>query len=148
MTSAQPLDAFLTTVRDAREYQRALVVPLCERGSPQAEVARLLHVSEAFVSTCRKNYALDGVARFALGYQGRLSPLSADERAEALAWIVEQERPNVRVLQTYLKDTFGVVYESRQSYDTLLKEAGLRHKKVQASNPKKTTRRSRPSAKR
>lgn len=148
MPNRQTLDEFLTNVRDAREYKRALVVHLCERGYPQAEVARLLHVSEAFVSTCRKHYARDGVASFALGYQGRLSPLSADERAEALAWIAAQEQPNVRLLHTYLKDTFGVVYESRQSYYTLLKEAGLSHKKVQASNPKKMTRRSRPSAKR
>lgn len=54
MTSTPSVDEFWTTVRDAREYKWALVVPLCERGYPQAEVARLLHVSEACVSTCRK----------------------------------------------------------------------------------------------
>lgn len=47
---------------------------------------------------------MDRIARFALGYQGRLSPLRADERTEALAWIAEQERTNVRILQAYLKD--------------------------------------------
>lgn len=142
-TTAQTLDEFLASVRDAREYKRALVVQLCERGHQAAEVARLLQVSEAFISTCRKRYAQDGVASFALGYRGGASFLSADERAEVLSWIAAQKRPNVRGLYTYLKETFGVVYESRQSYYTLLKEAGLSHKQVQARNPKKTRRRSR-----
>lgn len=144
-TSAQTLDEFLATVRDAREYKRALVVQLCERGHRAADVARMLQVSEAFISTCRKRYAADGVASFGLGYRGGSSFLSADERAEVLSWIATQERPNVRGLHTYLKETFGVVYESRQSYYTLLKEAGLSHKQVQARNPKKTRRRLPPS---
>lgn len=146
MATAQTLDEFLATVRDAREYKRALAVQLCERGQSQADVARLLQVSEAFVSTCRKRYNQDGVASFALGYQGGTSFLSADERAEVLLWIAAQDRPNVAKLHAYLKDTLGVVYESRQSYYNLLKEAGLSHKKTQAANPKKTTRRSRQNA--
>lgn len=145
MTNAQTLDEFLATVRDAREYKRALVVKLCERGLQQAEVARLLQVSEAFVSTCRKKYATAGVASFQLGYQGGASFLSGEERDEVLAWIAAQRHPNVKSLYTYLKETFGVVYESRQSYYNLLKEAGLSHKKVQASNPKKIRRRSPPN---
>lgn len=145
MTTAQTLEEFLATVRDAREYKRALVVQLCERGHQQVEVARLLQVSEAFVSTCRKKYAQAGVASFALGYQGGGSFLSADERADVLAWIAEQKRPNVKSLYGYLKDTFGVVYESRQSYYNLLKEAGQSHKKTQVGNPQKTKLRSRPN---
>ena len=116
MTTTQTLDEFLATVRDAREYKRALVVQLCERGQRAADVARLLQVSEAVISTCRKRYVADGVASFALGYQGSTSFLSADERAEVLQWIAAQEHPNVRGLHTCLKETFGVVYESRQSY--------------------------------
>ena len=145
MADAQTLDEFLATVRDAREYKRALTVQLCERGFPQVEVARLLQVSEAFVSTCRKKYATAGVASFQLGYQGGASFLSSKERDEVLAWISAQKHPNVASLYAYLKQTFGVVYESRQSYYNLLKEAGLSHKKVQASNPKKIRRRSQPN---
>jgi transposase len=147
MKTATTLDTFLATVRDAREYKRALAVQLCERGQRAADVARLLQVSEAFVSTCRKRYAADGVASFTLGYRGGTSFLSADERTEALTWIADQKRPTVRVVRTYLQETFGVVYESRQSYYALLKEAGLSHKQIQARNPKKTKRRSRPSGK-
>jgi len=64
MMPATTLEEFLATVRDAREYKRALVVQLCERGQRAADVARLLAVSEAFVSTCRKRYAVDSVASF------------------------------------------------------------------------------------
>ena len=145
MTTATTLEEFLATVRDAREYKRGLVVQLCERGQRAADVARLLAVSEAFVSTCRKRYAADGVASFPLGYQGGTSYLSVDERAEVLAWIADHARPNVRLLRTYLQESYGVVYESRQSYASLLKAAGLSHKKVQARNPKKTRRPSRPN---
>lgn len=145
MTANTPIDTFLATARDAREYKRALVVQLCARGYRAADVARMLQVSEAFVSTCRKRYAADGVASFTLGYRGGTSGLSADERSEALTWIAAQERPNVRSVRTYLQETFGVVYESRQSSYNLLKEAGLSHKPIQARNPKKTKPRSRPS---
>jgi transposase len=145
MPTATPLEAFLATVRDARAYKRALVVQLCERGQRAAEVARLLDVSEAFVSTCRTRYAADGVASFTLGYRGGTSFLSADERTEALTWIADQKRPTVRVVRSYLQETFGVVYESRQSYYALLKEAGLSHKQIQARNPKKTKKQLRPS---
>jgi putative transposase len=148
MTMNTPIDTFLATARDVREYKRALVVQLCERGYRAADVARMLQVSEAFVSTCRKRYAADGVASFTLGYRGGTSFLSADERTEALAWIAEQQRPTVRVVRTYIQETFGVVYESRQSYYALLKEAGLSHKQIQARNPKKTKRRSQPSGRR
>jgi putative transposase len=141
MTAAMTLETFLATVRDAREYKRALVVHLCEQGQRAVEVARLLAVSEAFVSTCRKRYATDGVASFALGYQGGTSFLSADERTEVLQWLADQDRPNVRTLRTHLQETYGVVYESRQSYYALLKAAGLSYKKAQATNPKKTIRR-------
>lgn len=144
MTSGTALDDYLATVRDAREYKRALVVQLCERGHRAAEVARLLQVSEAFVSTCRKRDAEDGIASFALDYRGGTSRLSDDERAEVLRWLAEQEHPNVRSLYSYLKDSFGLVYASRQSYYALLKAAKLSHKKTQAANPKKTNRRSQP----
>lgn len=140
-----PLEDFLATVRDAREYKRALVVHLGERGYRAAEVARIVGVSEAFVSTCRKRYAADGVASFTLGYRGGTSFLSAEEREETVAWIADHPHPNVRVVRTYLQETFGVVYESRQSYYALLNAAGLSHKQIQARNPKKTRRRSPPS---
>ena len=147
MTSAAlvAIDAFLVTARDTREYKRALVVQLCERGYRAAEVARLLQVSEAFVSTCRKRYAEAGVASFPLAYGGGTSFVSTDERADVLCWIANQAHPTVRLLRTYLQDAFGVVYESRQSYYDLLKAAGLSHKKAQATNPKKTRRSSRPN---
>lgn len=145
MTTATSLDEFLATVRDAREYKRALVVHLCERGHRAAEVARMLDVSEAFVSTCRKRYAQDGVASFTLGYRGGTSRLSDDERTEVLAWIAAHEKPNLRLRHAYLKGTFAVVYDSRQSYYDVLKAAGLAHKKTQAANPKKTRRSSRKS---
>jgi transposase len=100
-----PLESFPESVRDAREYKRALVVQLCECGHQVAEVARLLQVSEAFVSTCRKRYAQDGVSSFSLGYRGGSSRLSDDERAETLTWIAAQDRPNVAKLQTYREST-------------------------------------------
>ena len=114
MTTTPVLDAFLTTVRDTREYKRALVVPWCARGYRAAEVARLLQVSEALVSTCPKRYAAAGDASCPLASGGGTSFLSADERAAVLRWIANQAHPNVRLLRTYRQDTCGVVDESRQ----------------------------------
>ncbi len=74
-----------------------------------AKAARLIEVSEALVSTCRKGYIVDGVASFLLDSQGGTSCLSADERTEVLIWITAQTHPMVRWLRVHRQTTFGIM---------------------------------------
>ncbi|WP_443092845.1 winged helix-turn-helix domain-containing protein [Candidatus Chloroploca mongolica] len=82
-----------------------------------------------------------------IGYLGSVSYLTEEERTQTIAWLQAQERWSVAELQTYLKTTFEVEYQSLQSYDDLLHAAGLSWQKTQAQSPKKTIKPSRPNAK-
>jgi putative transposase len=73
-----------------------------------------------------------------MGYRGSAGYLTTEQRDQTIAWLREQNAWSVPALQTYLRDTFQVEYQSLQSYYDLLHEAGLSWKKSQATNPKKT----------
>ena len=135
----EALSDFLRTTRDAREYKRGLAVQMAQQEFAYAAISQLLQVSEPFISKWKKLYAEQGVDGLRLGYRGSESYLTEHQRAEVLAWIAHQDRCDLLRLQVYLRDTYAVEYLSNQSYYALLHEAGLSWKKVQASNPKKTT---------
>lgn len=141
----ETLSEFLRTTRDAREYKRGLAVQMAEQGYPYAAISQLLEVSEPFISKCKKLYAQTGTAGLRLAHQGSESYLTDLERAAVLEWIAAQDVCDLARLQTHLAETYAVEYQSNQSYYDLLREAGLSWKKVQASNPKKTTKRWQPS---
>lgn len=139
------LSEFLCTTRDAREYKRALAVQMAGQGYAYEVISQLLQVSEPFVSKWKRIYAEQGVVGLRLGYQGSEGSLTETERADVLAWIEQQEHCDLARLQAYLAETYAVRYQSNQSYYDLLHAAGLSWKKVQASNPKKTTSRWQPN---
>jgi putative transposase len=133
------LSEFLRATRDAREYKRALAVQMASQNYPYELISQLLQVSEPFVSKWKKRYGEAGLAGLRLGHRGSESYLSDAQRAEVLVWIAAQGHCDLLRLQTYLAETYAVDYQSDQSYYDLLHEAGLSWKKVQPSNPKKTT---------
>jgi transposase len=139
------LSEFLRTTRDAREYKRGLAVQMAEQGYPYAAISQLLVVSEPFISKWKKAYAEHGSSGLRLGHRGSESYLREPERSEVLAWIAAQERCDLLRLQLHLAEVYAIEYHSNQSYYDLLHEAGLNWKKVQASNPKKTTNRWQPN---
>lgn len=133
------LSAFVRTTRDAREYKRALAVQMAHQGYRYETISHLLQVSEPFISKWKKVYAAHGIGGLRLGYRGAESWLTETERAAVLTWIAAQEPCDLARLQAYLQEAYGVAYQSNQSYDDLLHAAGLRWKKVQSANPKKTS---------
>ncbi len=135
----EALSAFLRDTHDAREYKRGLAVQMANQGYPYATISHLLHVSEPFVSKWKRVYAEKGLDGWRLGYRGSTGSLTETERAEVLVWIASQDQCDLARLQAYLAETYAVVYQSKQSYYDLLHAAGLNWKKVQASNPKKTS---------
>ncbi|MBP1466712.1 transposase [Candidatus Chloroploca sp. M-50] len=136
------LHAFLQTTTDVREYRRAIAVQLALQGTPYATIREVLPVSKACISKWKKIYHALGTDGLRIGYRGSESFLTATQRTEVLIWIAAQTPCDVARLRAHLQDQYGVVYQSDQSYDALLHAAGLSWKKVQASNPKKTTPRS------
>ena len=133
------LSAFLRTTRDAREYKRALAVQMASQHYAYTLICQLLQVSEPFISKWKKIYGDAGIVGLRVGYRGSEGYLTETERAEVVAWIAAQATCDLARLQAHLTETYAVQYESNQSYYDLLHAAGLSWKKVQASNPKKTS---------
>jgi putative transposase len=131
------LATFIHQARDAREYARAVAVQMTQHGIAPRVIQDTLQVSAPFISKWKRIYAETGADGLRLRYQGGISRLSEAARATTLQWLQAQKHASLLVLQTYLKETFGVEYRSPQSYYTLMHAAGLRWKKAQATNPKK-----------
>lgn len=72
-----------------------------------------------------------------LNYKGAQSYLQPDQRVVVIAWLKEQKTWNVEQLQQYLETTYGVTFQSRQSYYELLAAAGITWKKAQRAHPSK-----------
>lgn len=138
MTEA--LASFLQQASDVREYKRALAVQLAEQGIDYAVIKQSLQVSGPFISKWRRIYREEGVEGFRMGYKGSKGHLTAHQRVETVAWLKSLSRWDVGQLQAYLQDTYGVVYQSLQSYYDLLHAAGLSWKKSQPKSPQKTMR--------
>jgi len=129
------LQTFIQTTHESRELKRVLAVQNTLAGRPWPEVAAELGVTTAFIGKWRWRYKREGVACLRLGYQGSVGYLTPVERAGVLAWIRAQTSWDVRSVQAYVWEQYGVRYKSLQSYYALLKEARQSWKKNQHRHP-------------
>ena len=132
----EELQEFIRTTRDSRELKRALAVKNTLAGRPWLEVAEELGVCRSFLGKWRKIYAQDGVDGLRLRYKGSTGYLTANRKAAVIAWIQQQDQWSVTALRLHLLHTYGVEYQSRQSYYALLTEARISWKKTQSTHPK------------
>jgi putative transposase len=133
------LQTFLKTTTDVREYQRGTAVQLALRGEPYAAIRQVLPVSKAFISKWKKISTERGTNGLRMAYRGSDGYLTAAQRMEVLTWIAAQDRCDVARVHAHLQDQYGVAYQSQQSDYARRHAANRSWKKVQASNPKKTT---------
>ena len=131
------LMTFLREKRDVREYRRALAVKLALQGYTCETIADMLDVSPAFVSIAKKADETQGISGLVLKYQGFKPYLSHEERKSVIDWLKAQQEWSVERLQAYIQTTYGVVFQSRQSYYQLLSDAGMSHKKAQGTHPQR-----------
>lgn len=134
----ESLSQFLKQTDDVREYKRALAVQMVHQGIDYAVITSLLDVSPSFISKGKGIFAKQGVEGLRIKYRGSEGYLSPDQREQTIRWLQEQGTWSISSLQDYLKTTFDVEYQSLQSSYDLMHAAGLRGKKTQAINPKKT----------
>lgn len=126
---------FLREQRDIREYRRALAVKLVLQGYTCETIADMLDMSPAFVSISKKAYETHGVSGLMLKYRGSKPYLSLEDRQSVIDWLKAQRTWSVEQLQAYIQETYGIVFQSRQSYYQLLSDAGMSHKKAQSTHP-------------
>lgn len=131
------LTAFLAEKRDSREYRRALAVKLALQGYLYQTISDMLDVTPGFVSQAKQAYETQGTAGLTLKYQGSQPYLSASERQAVIDWLKAQQEWSVERLQAYIETTYGVAFQSRQSYYQLFADAGITNKQAQRANPKR-----------
>jgi transposase len=131
------LTAFLAEKRDSREYRRALAVKLALQGYLVEAIGDMLDVTPGFVSQWKKAYEAQGTAGLTLKYQGSQPYLSASQRQAVIDWLKKEQEWSVEQLHAHIETTYGVVFQSRQSYYQLLADAGITYKQAQRANPKR-----------
>jgi putative transposase len=131
------LTAFLAEKRDSREYRRALAVKLALQGYLYEVISDMLDVTPGFVSQAKQAYETQGTGGLLLNYRGSQPYLSTSERQAVLEWLKAQQEWSVERLSDYIATTYGVAFQSRQSYYQLLADAGITYKQAQRINPKR-----------
>ena len=131
------LDEMIDESKDVREVKRALSVKMVEHGLTPATVSVLLNVSVQYVSKWKVTYEAVGVDGLLLGYQGGSSYLSESERDAVVGWIKSHETLSIEALRDYLEGTYGIVYQSKQSYYDLLDAGGMSYHHSEKRNPKR-----------
>lgn len=129
------LTTFIQSNPDARELKRALAVKLVLAGERYSKITQILGMHKSCITTWKQSFEAQGLGGIKLGYQGSKSYLAQEQREEVVTWLRTKDYWSLDELVTYLDEHYGVVYQSKQSYYTLLSEANISWKKSQKVNP-------------
>jgi putative transposase len=130
------LKDFIQSNPDARELKRAVAVQMVLNGHKHREIQESLLVSSGFISKWTALYREQGVPGLKLRHLGSVGYLNPQQRQAVCTWLQTQEYWNLEELQAHIEKAYEVVFNSKQSYYTLFKEAGMSWKKTQKRNPK------------
>ena len=119
------------------EIKRALAVKMVMCDFKPKEISFLLNVSEGFVSKWKVIFEDKGAEGLRLNYKGGKGFLTKIQRLEILLHLKDKPYYDVEKLKELIKNRYGVLYQSNQSYYNLLKEAGLSGHQTPAMNPKR-----------
>lgn len=133
----ETLEQFIQNNPNPRELKRALAVQMSQRGHTYREIRDVLQVSIGFVTTCCQRYQAQGVEGLKLNYRGTQGYLKADQKQKLMSWLAQKDAWLLEEVVRHIEDAYGVVYQSPQSYYTLLKQAGFSWKKSQSTHPDK-----------
>jgi putative transposase len=135
--ASQDIEQFIQNTTQTRELKRAAAVQMHQNKIDREIICQTLQVSSAFVSKWIKIYMEKGIEALHLQYKGSKPKLTKEQKAECIAHIKSKSSWKIQEIIQYIKDTYGVVYKSQQSYYDILTEAGLSWKKTQKTNPAK-----------
>ncbi len=122
---------------EGREIKRAIAVKMVVLGFKTKDVCDLLDASDSFVSKWKTIYENEGADGLRLRYKGSAGFLTELQRNQIIFHLKDKPHFSVEELRDLIERRYGVVYQSKQSYYDLLKEAGLSWHRTQATNPKR-----------
>ncbi|MCG8362103.1 MAG: winged helix-turn-helix domain-containing protein [Pseudanabaenales cyanobacterium] len=127
----ESLNKFINSNPDPRELKRAIAVKMSLQGYTHSKIMAILGVSSGFISTWKVRFEADGVAGIKLAYKGGQGYLGPIQKQAVIDWLKAKADWNLRELKHHLAERYGVVFQSKQSYYDLFKEAGISWKKSQ-----------------
>lgn len=131
------LEEFIGSNPPALELKRALAVQMSQRGQTYRDIRDILQVSVGFITASRKRYERSGVAGLRSNYWGTQGYLTAQQKQALFSWLDGQDAWTIEEVIEHIEQSYNVVYQSRQSYYALLKQAGFSWKKTQPVHPDK-----------
>lgn len=133
----ETLEQFIQSNPPALELKRALAVQMSQHGQRYRDIRDMLQVSLGFITTSCQRYDRSGVEGLRSNYWGTASYLSAEQKQELFSWLDQQDAWTLEEVIEHVEDEYAVVYQSLQSYYSLLKQAGFSWKKAQPAHPDK-----------
>lgn len=122
---------------DPRELKRALAVQMVIQNYTHSQIGEILRVSVGFVNKWKYIFSEQGIAGLRLKHQGSRGYLTSMQRQTVIEWLKKKNYWHLDELKEYVEDSYGVVFESKQSYYELFQQADISWKKTQKKNPKK-----------
>ena len=132
----EALAQFIESNPDPRELKRALAIKMSLAGDTYQKIENVLGMSKSRISFWKQRFSESGIDGIKLGYQGRKSYLTSEQKTETIEWLQSRDYFLLEELVNYLDEKYDVVYKSKQSYYDLFEEAGISWKKSQKINPK------------
>ncbi len=129
------LEEFIQSNPPSRELKRALSEEMIQKGYSYREIRDVLKVSLGFVSNSHQRYIARGVEGLKSNYWGTVGYLNAAEKQELLAWLGKKDYWTIDEVIEEVEVSYGVRYQSLQSYYNLLHEAGYSWKKSHPQHP-------------
>ncbi|MCW6035910.1 IS630 family transposase [Spirulina subsalsa FACHB-351] len=130
------LQEFLKSYPGGKECLRALAVKLALEGYTYRSIAQIIGCSPAFISKWKNAFEFGGIEGLKSGYKGSSVYLNSREREKIIDWLIEKEAWDITELESHVLEVYDVVFKSRQSYYSLLKEARISWQKGEHINPR------------
>ena len=130
------LTDFIKSNPNEKEMRRALAVKLAIEGYRYRQISKILAVSVGFITKWSQAFKSGGLTALKSSYRGGKGYLNPNERQAVIQWLIEQKTWDISDLEVYLIEKYDVVFQSRQSYYQLLKEARITWQKGEQVNPR------------
>ena len=130
-TSLEQLRNFIDTTSDFRAQKRAIAVMMWFEGIKSKKIQAILNVSPSYVSQNKNNFIDIGIEGIKTKYKGSKGYLSPEEHRDIINYLEAKDYWDLNELETHIKEKYGIVFKSKQSYYDLFHEAKVNWKKTQ-----------------
>jgi transposase len=120
-----------------RLARRANALILVDQGMSYRQVAKVLLLDDETIREWRATFEQDGIdGLVGFHYGGRQAFLTPDQESQLKDWVSSTLPRSTRAVGAYIKQHFGITYESRSGLVALLHRLGFEHRKPRTVSSK------------